>query len=320
MEKLIIPDSFFSEEEKYGFLISKEIKHLWAIELDLLQEFVRVCEKYNLRYYAIGGTLLGAIRHKGFIPWDDDIDVAMPRKDYKKLQQVAKIEFRDPYFFQDEYTDPGALFGYAKIRNNNTTIISPGYLDPKHGNVSINQGIFIDIFPLDNMPDGKMERDAWIAEIKKIAQKAWSIRKYSHRHIPLHDEMLENELANLSKLGSPNYWFEQYDTVLSRYSEEKTSETCLYCVYSRYGERFCYNLSDFEDTVKVPFEMTEIVAPSNYDSVLTKSFGNWGEMKQIGSLHSGVNESFIDFRKPWTYYVDSETGIKRDLILSLLKK
>lgn len=317
--KLDILDTFYIDEYKCGFHISKDVKRLWAVELDLLKEFIRVCNKYHLKYYAIGGTLLGAIRHKGFIPWDDDIDVAMPRKDYVKLQQISKTEFTPPYFFQDEYTDPGALFGHAKLRNSSTTIISPGYIDPKHGDVCINAGVFIDIFPMDNMPDDKEERSLWLNEIKEYAVKAWTIRKYTHRHIPSHDESIEEEVRTLTENGTPHYWFEQYDNVLSRYSDTPTKETCLYCLYLRYGDRWSYNSSEFQQTIKVPFEMTEIMVPAQYKSILEKCYGDWNVMKQIGSLHSGINESFVDLDHPWNVYVDPVTGIKRDLIISLRK-
>ena len=87
-----LPDSFFQEEVRDGYLVSAKMKALWAIQLDLLNEFDRVCKKYDLRYILEFGTLLGAIRHKGFIPWDDDLDVSMLREDYDKLMALIRYK------------------------------------------------------------------------------------------------------------------------------------------------------------------------------------------------------------------------------------
>ena len=112
--------------------------------LEIFKAFVAVCEKHHLRYYLIGGTCLGAVRHKGFIPWDDDIDVGLPREDYEKFIQLQD-EFKDtPFFIQTWKSDPKYIYGYAKLRNSNTTYIENFY---KH--FQFNQGLWIDIFPID---------------------------------------------------------------------------------------------------------------------------------------------------------------------------
>ena len=122
------PDSsFFREEIRNGFLVTEKMKRIWYTEISLLQELDRVCKKYGLRYFAEYGTLLGAVRHNGFIPWDDDIDVAMLRDDYEKLKKVAAEEFKAPYFFQDSYTD-SMIWAFSKLRDRNDSghIISFG--------------------------------------------------------------------------------------------------------------------------------------------------------------------------------------------------
>ena len=118
--KLEIADSFYQEEERCGYLVSAHMKKVWAVELDLLYQLDQVCNKYGITYYASGGTILSAERHKGFIPWDDDIDVMMLRDQYDLLCAHAD-EFEDPYFFQTGDTDEGYFRGHAQLRNSNTT-------------------------------------------------------------------------------------------------------------------------------------------------------------------------------------------------------
>ena len=154
--KIELPSSFFLEEERDGHLVSPEMKELWAVQLDLLHEFDRVCKKYNLKYVLDFGTLLGAIRHKGYIPWDDDIDVGMLREDYDRLMEIGAKEFKEPYFLQTPYTDKRFDEGVNKLRRTDTMYLSHHTLIhyPKY-----NLGIFIDIFVYDNIPsDGKSDK------------------------------------------------------------------------------------------------------------------------------------------------------------------
>ena len=123
--------------------------------LDLMLEFDKVCKQYDLKYVLDSGTLLGAIRHNGFIPWDDDVDVAMLPEDYEKLMEIGPSAFKGKYFFQNEFTDPGSLRYHCQLRNSNTT----GFLKGDYARrVKFNSGIFIDIFPLSILPNDTASR------------------------------------------------------------------------------------------------------------------------------------------------------------------
>ena len=113
---------------------------------DILEAVVDICEKHGLVYYLNGGTLLGAIRHDGFIPWDNDIDIEMPVKDYRKFLKIAKTELPENLFLQTYYTDPGYNELWAKVRANGTTSIPVAWK-----NYDMHMGIGIDIFPLVGM-------------------------------------------------------------------------------------------------------------------------------------------------------------------------
>lgn len=128
--------------------IDPRLRKLQLVELEILNEFVRICEAHSLQYYLVGGTLLGAVRHKGFIPWDDDIDVAMPREDYDSFAQIAPQELNSQYFYQSPETDPYYFLTYAKIRKNGTKVYEERFKYAK-----FHKGIFIDIFPLDLCPN-----------------------------------------------------------------------------------------------------------------------------------------------------------------------
>lgn len=125
----------------------EKLRALQLCELDILRVFTDVCDRLGLRYYLVGGTLLGAVRHGGFIPWDDDIDVAMPREDYDRFARIAQAELGPDYFYQSPDTDPHYFLTYAKIRKKGTF-----FYEERFRNARFTQGVFIDIFPLDLCP------------------------------------------------------------------------------------------------------------------------------------------------------------------------
>lgn len=124
-----------------------ELRTLQLRELDLLLEFRRVCDLFGLRYYLTAGTLLGAVRHKGFIPWDDDIDVAMPRSDYDKLARLASQYVSKKYVYQEYRTERNFPYYFAKLRERGTQVE-----EPILRTIQMEQGYYIDIFPLDRCP------------------------------------------------------------------------------------------------------------------------------------------------------------------------
>jgi lipopolysaccharide cholinephosphotransferase len=130
------------------------LREMQLIQLECLIELDRVCRKNNIEYSMDGGTLLGAVRHKGFIPWDDDIDVIMLRSEYEKLFKIYKTESDTANFFlQERRTDPFYRVGYPRIRRNSTVYRRAG-----HEHMKYHEGVFIDIFVLDNVPDNKCLR------------------------------------------------------------------------------------------------------------------------------------------------------------------
>lgn len=123
------------------------MKRVHKVQLDMALEVKKICEKYDIKYFIIAGTLLGAVRHKGFIPWDDDLDIGMIREDYEKFIDVAKEELKEEYFLQTWDTDSNFGLPIAKLRKNGTK-----FIEENSSKTNSNNGIYIDIFPFDNVP------------------------------------------------------------------------------------------------------------------------------------------------------------------------
>ena len=133
------------KENKDRLGLDIDLRLIQEIELDILLEFDRICKKHGLKYQLYSGTLIGAVRHEGFIPWDDDIDVAMPRADYDKFIEL-KDELADDYFFQSYETDPQYINRFGKIRKNGTV-----FMEKLVQELDMHHGIYIDVFPFDNI-------------------------------------------------------------------------------------------------------------------------------------------------------------------------
>lgn len=130
------------------------LQNIWKIEQEILDVIHNICIKNNLKYSLAYGTLIGAVRHGGFIPWDDDIDIMMPREDYEKLIAIWDIEAPEGYILQNGRTDVDFTQNFTKIRKDHTTFLQ----DESEKNKKYHKGIFVDIFPGDRVASGKIAR------------------------------------------------------------------------------------------------------------------------------------------------------------------
>ncbi len=147
-------------------LTKEEFRKMQLMQLDMIKELDRVCRKHNIKYTIFAGTLLGAVRHKGYIPWDDDADIAMLREEYEKFKLVADELDSSICYFQDHTTDPNYRWGYAKLRRTNTEYIRVG-----QEHLKCKTGFFIDIFPMDDIPKstiGQVFNDFYCFCLRKI--------------------------------------------------------------------------------------------------------------------------------------------------------
>ena len=280
------PPDFTEAETRCDYEISSKMKKLWLVELDLLAELRRVLDKYGLTYYADSGTLIGAVRHKGFIPWDDDIDIVIKRQDYEKLMEVAPKEFKKPYFFQCVYTDDHFLRGYSRLRNIDSTAV--GKSDIYSGTV---HGIFIDIFPLDHVPDDPEEREQWFKKIRKMN----SLLRCT-RYLDLEDEKsvqkkLTRPFRILAGAALRVYGYERlyrdYLKLCTKYNDIET-EYVSYVAYSMGRQRHIWERSCFDETIEVPYEFTTIRIPKGYDSRLRTEYGDYMKIVHAATTHGDL--------------------------------
>ena len=292
------------------------MKKVWAVELDLLAEFARVCEKHNIRWYADGGTLLGAVRHKGFIPWDDDVDVIMMRENYERLCKIAQEEFAYPYLFEDLSK---RCLAYGQLYNASTTLIAPwtkSNISAKNiDDFGYQQFIYIDIFIADNMPDSSLEFARMRMKaiiLKKVAKKLQGIHEHYHPSytawkIPIKATM-HYALKMLQALGvkipKSRDLFHKHIKVISSYGKDTKRVGNLAFLSSNrrkvFGDlRSVWNRSDFSGTIRLPFEMLTLPVASGYENILTKLYGNWREYVIMGR-----HGAFYDTEHPYMYYYD----------------
>lgn len=263
--------------------VSEKMKKVWNVELNNLVEFQRICEKFGLSYYAIAGTLLGAIRHKGFIPWDDDIDIGMPRKDYQRFLEVAPKELKSPLFLQTYKSERCFSSDMARLRNSNTTGFTTW-----QGLNKTNKGIFIDIFPIDNEPD-----DEAICRIedKKHKRQIHFISATSKvgNYTGLKGAVINTIRKLLMVLVSNSmkeHWMERVIADVSKYNDESTQYCGLRSFPSE--KRFRWKNEDCKEFVEVPFEKVTILAPKGYDSILRSLYGDYQVFVKGSSNHEGV--------------------------------
>jgi phosphorylcholine metabolism protein LicD len=265
----------------------KMLEAVHGIQKELLLKLDQVCRKFGLRYTAIHGTLLGAVRHRGFIPWDDDVDIAMPREDYDRLLTMAPQVFAEPYFLQTPANSENVFYGgYAKLRHSGTAAI-----EPQHKGRNCHQGIWIDIFPLDFCPENGEKR---MQLQKRITfwQRLLMAKLYRPGHgMP---EDINPKILSFYYLAARclrRRWIRRRLEQLFRSCGKSDKLAILACYYGEYPNPNVYPADLFSSLTELPFEDFQIPVPKEYDKILSERYGsNYKELpaKEKRLLHKSI--------------------------------
>lgn len=257
------------EETRKGYTISEQMKHVWAIQMKMAKYLFEVCERNGLRIWAEGGTLLGAIREKGYIPWDDDMDFMMLREDYDKLIDIADKEFTAPYHLQSFGRDRMFYRGHAQMRCDGTAAILPTDIwRPFH------QGIFIDVFVYDTIPNE--ETPEW----DRALDRADYIQ-----------DILMSTTIHCGKLTSPKTYIKylksciyclihgkrklikEYDDLFRQFNVAENKRIGMPCFLRDKMQKWIKMKEWYREGVSKPFEDMEMLVPIDYDKALKAQYG-----------------------------------------------
>ncbi|MBR4925158.1 MAG: LicD family protein [Prevotella sp.] len=271
---------FLNEEVRDDFKIDSKRKKIWMVTLDLLIKFDQVCRKHGLRYYLFYGSLLGAIRHKGFIPWDDDIDVLMPRKDVEKLILLGD-EFTPPYYLMSPYTEEGFFYSFPKLCNANTTCFTKVFAyQPYH------QGINLDIFVMDNVVPSD-----FLEDYERIGMLAYENSTYMRKSYPyLNDKDLERVKKHSGR--APLEVYEEIQNIAKKHINDATGWVSAETITAYNAKKNLFPSKWFEESVDVDFEGFKFFAPKHYEEILETIYGDWEKFPPIeerGKWHSYAN-------------------------------
>ena len=271
------------------------MNELQQTEFDLLRQFTGVCRQLNLRYFLVCGSALGAQKYAGFIPWDDDIDVAMPREDYDVFMEKAQSLLPEHIFLQNYRTDPHYPHYQAKLRNSSTT-----FLENTVAHLPMNHGVFLDIFPLDGYPAVEKEQ-------KRLeGQKTWF--KLKQQVMFRSDCSCKVRLLRrLLRLFGVHKRFSRHIEKFEKAAAIPTASAETWCNHGNWqGKKEYAPRWHYVEGKEESFEGLQVCIPESIDDYLTQKYGNWREdlpeSEKVGHHYHGV----LDLSKPYQAYLQTQ--------------
>lgn len=266
------------------------LRQLQLTELNILKQVIDLCEQENLRYFMLGGTFLGAIRHEGFIPWDDDIDIGMPRADYDRFFEIAPEKLAKNLIYKNYWKGNEKTIYFSRVEDSRVQIHDDSALKHRVRNA------WIDIFPMDGMPNNAMMRR--IHEFRLLARRA--LLQYSQFSVivnqdlpnrPFHERALifVGNIINFEKILDTNKCMVKLDRLMRKYSYDDSNYVVNFMGAYKFKEMFPKTV--YESIREYPFETEHLIGPENYDLVLSQLYGDYMQLPpehQRNKHHSRV--------------------------------
>lgn len=295
-----------------GYYVSSKQKRIISVYIDLLAEFRRLCEKNGLTWWIAFGTLLGAVRHRGFIPWDDDVDLFMPRADFDRLQNMTNEQFgtEGAYFLQNTRTDPACVQSLIRFRRGDTTDIRDydlSYARRHPGQPAYNMGINLAIFPLDTVPSSRLcfslqSRTAYL--LRGICYRATN----PDRGKPVQHFVCA---AVYRAVGGQRLmrWLHRLYRAPRRIREDLVQN-----FEGLYPASHLWPKADFDKTIRLPFEDIDVPAPAGCDDILRRTYGDYRQFppeEQRTGRHDGVTDPDRSYPEVLAALVQSPAAMSR---------
>lgn len=273
-----------------------EINELQKIQLSMLKDFDAVCQKHKISYQLFSGTALGAVRHKGFIPWDDDIDVVMLREDYERFFDSASKELdSNKYYVQREFSEHWPMF-FSKLRLNGTT-----YIEKYHSHdARIHQGIYIDIFPCDNLSDNRLMQKLQYIASKIVIAKSLYARGYET------NSTVKKCFMQFCRILPT----EPFKRLCIRRNDSSSLKVHTFFGGGKKFERSIFLREWFEQSVKMRFEDSEFPVSAHYDEMLRVMYGDYMIMPTLEQRVCKRHAAIVDINKPYTFHLEEQRNMK----------
>lgn len=241
------------------------MNELQTIQFDILKTFWAICEKLGLHPYLICGSALGAVKYQAFIPWDDDVDVALIRPEYERFLKEAPALLPKELFLQNARTDPAFPQLYSKIRKNGTS-----FVEDRAAHLPIHHGIYIDLFPLDGMPENKLS--VWLNKQRLRICKLHLVCAYGKGG--------SRKEQLIHRFGRMLGWHRHTDRIILRTEKAIAAydpAVCtLWCCHGNWRvSRDCVPKTQYGEGKSVCFEGVLMRVPTRYEDYLTQRYGNW---------------------------------------------